>query len=380
MTPSGTMSPFRRRIHRIRALARKEVAHLLRDPVTFFLALGLPLVLLVIFGYGVSFDLDRSPLAVVDQDRSPLSRRIVQALTATEELVVTRLEDDPEAIESLFRRNEAASALVIPPGTAADLAGGRRTELQWILDGSDNTRAMGILATGLPMLQQQIRRESAGNAPPPVEARVQLLYNPGLRSSLFFIPGLTAYILAVAGVLLTALTVARESERGNLEQIFATPVGPFEIIVGKLLPYLALGLVQALLVLAAGGVLFDVPFAGSLPLLALATVLFLGAALAQGLLISVVAKSQQVATQVGALISLLPAVLLSGFLFPVTRMPWPLQALASIFPARYYVSILRGVLLKGAGLEALWPHLVALGVFVVVVLSLAVRRFPRRIA
>ena len=239
---------------------------------------------------------------------------------------------------------------------------------------------MGILATGLPMLQQQIRRESAGNAPPPVEARVQLLYNPGLRSSLFFIPGLTAYILAVAGVLLTALTVARESERGNLEQLFATPVGPFEIIVGKLLPYLALGLVQALLVLAAGGVLFDVPFAGSLPLLALATVLFLGAALAQGLLISVVAKSQQVATQVGALISLLPAVLLTGFLFPVTRMPWPLQALGSNFPARYYVSILRGELLKGAGLEGLWHHLVALGVFVVVVLSLAVRRFPRRIA
>ncbi|HOU52497.1 MAG TPA: ABC transporter permease [Myxococcota bacterium] len=379
MTSPVMISPRARRWRRIRALARKEVAHLLRDPVTFFLALGLPLVLLVIFGYGVSFDLDRSPLAVVDQDRSPLSRRLIQGLTATEELIVARQEEDPEAVETLFRRNEVASALVIPPGTAAHLAGGRRTEIQWVIDGSDNTRAMGILATGLPMLQQDLRRE-AGGAAPSVEARVQLLYNPGLRSSRFFIPGLTAYILAVAGMLLTALTIAREFERGNLEQLFATPVGPFEVIVGKLLPYLALGIVQALLVLAAGGVLFGVPFAGSLWLLALGTLLFLGATLAQGLLISVVAKSQQVATQVGALTSLLPAVLLSGFLFPVHRMPWPLQVLASIFPARYFVSVLRGVLLKGAGLEVLWPHLAALATFVVIVLSLAVRRFPRRIA
>jgi len=379
MTGAGPGSPAGRRVRRIRAMARKEVAHLLRDPVTFFLALGLPLVLLVIFGYGVSFDLDHAPLAVVDQDQSPLSRRLMQSLTATQELVATHTLADPEGVEALFRRNEVASALVIPPDTAGNLAAGRRAELQWLVDGSDNTRAMGILATGLPMLQQDLRREM-GAPSPSVEARVQLLYNPGLRSSLFFLPGLTAYILAVAGVLLTALSVAREHEKGNLEQLFATPVGPFEIIVGKLLPYLVLGIVQALLVLTAGALLFGMPFSGPLWLLAAGTLLFLGAALAQGLLISVVAKSQQVATQVGALTSLLPAVLLSGFLFPVHRMPWPLQVLASIFPARYYVSLLRGVLLKGVGIEVLWPQLGALAIFVVVVLALAVRRFPRRIA
>ncbi|NMC72187.1 MAG: ABC transporter permease, partial [Myxococcales bacterium] len=225
------------------------------------------------------------------------------------------------------------------------------------------------------------RRRSAGigAVAAPLAARVRLLFNPALRSAVFFVPGLMAFVLYVAGILLTALTIAREQERGNLEQLFATPVGRLEVMLGKLLPYLALGALQALLVLAFGMSVFDVPLRGSLGVLALGTLLFLAGALAQGLFISTVAGSQQVATQIGAISSLLPGILLSGFVFPIDHMPALLRWIASVFPVRYYVDLLRGVMLRGNGIGALWGDFLGLGLFCLVAVALATLRFRRRL-
>jgi ABC-2 type transport system permease protein len=210
--------------------------------------------------------------------------------------------------------------------------------------------------------------------------KVWTRYNPAARSALFMVPGLAAYVLAISAVLLTALTVAGEWERGSMEQLFASPVGRLEIVLGKLLPYLVLGMVELLLVLAFGALAFDLPFRGSVPLLFAMGFFFLVGMLGQGLLISVVAKNQLVATQAGALSALLPSLLLSGMVFPIENMPAPLQALSRVIPARYLVEGLRGILLKGNGPAVLWPELLALVAFAVVILAVATARFQRRLA
>ncbi len=381
----GPRGPGRaqRFLERTLAMAGKEALHVVRDPRTLYLALGMPVVLLIIFGFGVSFDMDHVPLAVVDQDHTEASRALVRALTAGGDFEVVAEPDDAAAVDRLFRAKQATAALVIPRGLAAAWQRGEQARVQLLLDGSDGTTASAVLGAALGAVQAESSRRLGaitGGSAWALTAKVRLLFNPALRSAVFFVPGLIAYILYMVGVLLTALTVAREAERGNLEQLFATPIGRLEILLGKLLPYLAIGLVQALLVLAFGMVVFDMPVHGNLLVLAAGTLLFLVGALCQGLFISAIAGSQQVATQVGALSSLLPGVLLSGFVIPIDNMPWILQAISSIFPARYFVTMLRGVLLKGNGLDVLWPQFLALAVFCCATITLATLVFKRRLA
>jgi ABC-2 type transport system permease protein len=209
--------------------------------------------------------------------------------------------------------------------------------------------------------------------------RLRTLFNPNGRSALFLVPGLAAYLLAIVAVLITALTVAREWERGSMEQLFATPVGRLEIVVGKLLPYLGIGILQVLLVITLGAWVFGVPVRGSVVVLGLGALLFLVGMLGQGLLISVVTRNQVVATQVATMTSVLPSMLLSGFIFPLENLPLPLRTLSLLIPARYFVSTLRGVLLRGNGLDVLWPQLVALTLFAALMLTVATRRFQRRL-
>lgn len=367
------------------AVARKEAAHIVRDPATMYLALGLPVVLLVLFGYGITFDIEDTAVAVIDHDRSGWSRELTHAMASSREFTVSATPTDPAEADCLFRSGHARASIVYPEGLGRRLQRGEPAEIQVLVDGSDGTAAQAVLGnlTGL-MLDASARlgTRTAGalDPRPPLSARVATLYNPALRSSLFFVPGLIAYVLAISGVLLTALTVAREWERGNMEQLFATPVGRLEIILGKLVPYLVIGGIQALLVVSMGVSVFDVPMRGSLVLLSLGTLLFLAGALSQGLLVSVLTKNQQLATQVGSLSSLLPALLLSGFIIPIDGMPWILQALSSIVPARYFMHLIRSVMLKGGGLGEVWSDLAGMTIFVVVVLALATRRFGRRVA
>jgi ABC-2 type transport system permease protein len=371
-----------RSLVRIGAMASKETLHIRRDPRTLYLALGMPVVMLLLFGYGLSFDLDRMPLAVSDRDGTEASRALVRAVTAPGELVeVARAS--PEDGPRLFREGKAVALLHVPEGYARDVARGLRTPVQLVVDGADTVVANQVLSKVDALVRAETRRlagPSFAAQGPPIQVKVWTRYNPEGRSAVFMVPGLAVYLLAISAVLLTALTISGEWERGSMEQLFASPVGRLEIVLGKLLPYLLLGLVELELVVAFGAVAFDLPLRGSVPLVFLVGLFFLVGMLGQGLLISVVAKNQLVATQAGALSALLPSMLLSGMVFPLENMPLPLQLVSRLVPARYLVHALRGVMLKGNGLAVLWPDLVAQAIFAVAVIALATARFKRRLA
>ena len=364
------MSPL---VRRTLAIAHKEVLHMIRDSRVIYLALGLPVLMLLLFGYGISTDIDHIPIAVVDHDHSRASRRLVEALVAAHEFVVAARPDSAEAATPLLRRGEVDAVLVIPPDYQRERV--RRTPVpaQLLVDGSDGTVGQVALGDALGATQELT---APGAQLPPLVQR----FNPAMRSAYNFVPGVIALILAMVSSLLSGLTVAREWERGSMEQLFATPVGRTEIILGKLVPYAALGIVQTLLVVTLGSWLFDVPIRGSLVLLFGASALFLLAMLGIGLYVSVVTRSQLLSVQFALLVTMLPTTLLSGFMFPIANMPWPLRALSAVLPGRYYITVLRGVFLKGNGAGVLAPQLLALAAFAVIVLALAVVRFRRRLA
>jgi len=375
-------SPAGRFLARVGAIAWKEILHIRRDPRTLLLALAMPVVMLLLFGYGVSFDVDRIPLAVSDQDRTEASRRLALAFTENHEFEPVG-GADADAADTAFRRHRAQAVLVIPQGFEKDLARGGPARAQLLLDAADPVTAGQVLNKADAIALSESRRVSVGpgiSAAPPLQVKVSSRYNPEARSAVFIVPGLAAYLMAISAVLLTALTVAGEWERGSMEQLFASPVSRLEIVLGKLLPYLVVGLIQLLLVLGVGTNVFDVPIMGSPLLVILAGTLFLAGMLGQGLLISVLAKNQLVATQAGSLSSLLPSLLLSGMLVPIDNMPAILRLLSRIVPARYMVDALRQILLKGNGFAQVWPDLLAMLVFAVVIVALATVRFKRRIA
>jgi ABC-2 type transport system permease protein len=361
-------------------MSAKEALHIRRDPRTLYLALVMPVVMLLIFGYGVSFDVDRIPLAVADRDRSEASRQLVDAFVRSGEF--ERVADvAPEDGERVLRGARALAVLVVRPGYGRDLLRREPGRAQLLVDGSDATTASQVLQKADAIARAATLRlaHPAPALAPPLEARTWTRYNPEARSALFLVPGLTAYLTAIGAVLLTALAIAGEWERGSMEQLFASPVGRFEIILGKLLPYLALGILQLLLVVAVGASVFAVPIRGSLLALFALGLTFLVGMLGQGLLISVIAKNQLVATQAGVLSSLLPSLLLSGMLFPVENMPRALQVVAAVVPARYLVHGLRGLMLKGSA-AGTWLDLGAMALFAGAVLLLATARFQRRVA
>jgi len=385
-SPRGGEEKAGGRVHRslvrVGAMASKETLHILRDPRTLYLALVMPVLMLFLFGYGVSFDLDHVPVAIADLSRSEASRALVRTVTGSRELVSAG-EAEPALADPLFRRGKATALLVVPRDYAEKVARRERVPLQLLVDGSDVTVANQVLSKADALVRAETERLAGvalAGASPPLVAKIWTRYNPAGRSALFMVPGLAAFILAITAVLLTALTVAGEWERGSMEQLFASPVGRLEIVLGKLAPYLVLGMLELLLVVAFGAAVFDVPVRGSLSLFLLVGFFFLVGMLGQGLLISVLTKNQLVATQAGALSSLLPSMLLSGMVFPIENMPWPLQLLSRVIPARYLVHALRGILLKGNGLTVLWPDLLAVGIFAVLIVAVATARFERRVA
>jgi ABC-2 type transport system permease protein len=372
-------------LRRTLALADKEVRHVLRDVRTLYLALAMPAVLLLLFGFGISFDLDHLPVAFLDLDRTEASRNLRARLLADDLFddlfaEAEELESGADA-ESVLVSGRALMVVVVERGFSAALSRGEAARVQLLIDGSDNSSAVQARARAETAVRALGLSANGAAAPTPmIEARTFTRFNPEGRSAVFLVPGIAAYVLAIVAVLLTALTVAREWERGSMAQLFATPVGRLEIVLGKLLPYLVLGLLAVLLVIAVGGFVFDVPFRGSAPALFLFSLLFLVGMLGQGLLISVLTQNQMVATQVATMSSMLPSMLLSGFVFPIENMPMPLQWLSRVVPARYFVTALRGVLLRGNGLAELWTEALLLCAFGAVMLTLSIARFKRTIA
>lgn len=363
---------------RTKAIAHKEVLHIIRDARAVYLALGLPVVMLLLFGYGISQDVDHVPMAVADQDQTPASRRLSEALVAGGAFVREADLASPDDAEAAFRSGRVKAVLVVPRGYSRDRARGAPAAAQLLVDGTDGTTATIALgdAAGIVQASSSTRAARASLAAGP---RVHVRFNPAMRSTYNMVSGVIVLILAMVASLLTSLTIAREWERGSMEQLFATPVGRAEIIIGKLIPYAGLGFVQTLLVLTLGSYMFDVPIRGSLGTLFAASTFFLLAMLGTGLLTSVITKSQLVAVQLAMVLSYMPVAMLSGFMFPIENMPWWLQTISRAVPGRYYLTALRGVLLKGNGLDVVGRDVVALALFASGTLGLAMWRFRRRL-
>lgn len=362
------------------AVARKEWIQLKRDWRSMVLAFALPLLLLVFFGYAITWDVDDIPIAVVDWDRSAASRSLVEAFVASGYFsVVEHLESEREAEEDLIRAR-VRGVLGIPAGYAEDLRSGRGARVRLLLDGADANTAT-IAQNFADAIVARHGQEAAGrpDATAPVRLEPRTWYNPSLESRHMIVPGLIAVIMSIIAAMLTALTIAREWERGTMEQLAATPVGRLDVIVGKLLPYVAIGMFDVVLTVVAGMILFGTPLNGSVLHLGILTLLFLVGALGLGIFISAALKTQVLATQVALVATYLPALLLSGFLFDIASMPAVLQGITFLVPARYYVTVTRGIFLKGVGPAALWPQAVFMLGYAVLGVMLAAGFFRKEL-
>jgi len=375
-------------VFRVLAVARKETRQIVRDSRSLYLALGIPVMLMILFGYALSLDVDNIPLAAWDLDRSPESREFLDQLTSSGYFNLVLYTDSYDKIVELIDRNKVSVGAIIPHDFGRNLKKGKQAPVQAIVDGSDSTRAgiamvyfETIVADFEAEFQQKamFRQAIAARVVPPVDARIRLLYNPELQSRNNIVPGLIAIIMMVIAALLTSLTIVRERETGTMEQLISTPIKSNELIVGKLIPYFVLGYVDLVGVYLMGRYVFAVPFRGSLLLMFSVSSIFLIGALSLGFLISVIASNQFFATQLALLGTFLPTFLLSGFVFPISNMPQVLQAITYIIPARHLIPILRAIFLKGAGIWAILFPALMLVIFAVLVTTLAMSKLKKRI-
>ncbi len=372
---------------RLAAIIRKEFIHIARDPRTLALTFVMPLVMLLLLGYAATNDVRNVPLAIWDQDRSQASRDLLAAYDSADYFELTWEVDSDTQLEQLVNDGSAKAGMIIPADYGEVLAAGGTAEVAFVIDGSDPSVAQTALAAATQLGQsasvelvgERLARQGQGGAlTMPIDVRTQVWYNPDLKTSYYMVPALIGVIMLFLSVVLTSTAIVRERERGTIEQLIVTPIRSGELLVGKLTPYVLLAFLNMIEILTIGVLLFGVPISGSIPLLLATAALFLVTPLGIGLLISTVAKSQQEAIIV-SLFFLLPNIFLSGFFFAVAAMPGWLQAITYLFPLRYFLTIVRGIVLKGTGVVELWPEILALVIYGTAVMALAARRFRKRL-
>ena len=369
-------------------IAWKELLQLRRDRLTLAMMIALPIVQLLLFGYAINTDVRHLPMVIYDQDQSAQSRDLWRSLEATGFYDVRGHVHGYDEIDTALRSGEARIGLVVPPRYAADLTRGRGTTVQLIVDGSDpqvvasatNTAGSLVAARSGQLLVARMRGAGALAAATsaPIELEPSIRYNPDLRTAVYVVPGLIGVILTMTMVMLTAMAIARERERGTLEQLIVSPIGTVELIIGKILPYVIIGYFQMTLVLLLGRLVFDVPLVGSVPLLFGVTFFFIAANLALGLFFSTLAQTQQQAMQM-SFFFLLPNILLSGFMFPFEAMPRPAQWLAQGLPLTHFLRIVRGIVLKGSGPREIAGEVLSLGAILLALMTLTALRFRKKI-
>jgi ABC-2 type transport system permease protein len=375
------------RLARVAAVARKEFLHVRRDPRSLVMALAIPALMLLLFGYALTLDVDRVPLAVWDRDGSPESRDLVGRFAASRYFSLSLRAAGYGEIEEAVERGTVLAALVVPEEFQARIRGGKGAPLQLLLDGSDANTATIVLGYAEGVVRGYSRAAllegiaAGGGALPrdPLELRPRVWFNADLESKNYIVPGLIAVIMMAISALLTSLTVAREWEQGTMEQLVATPVRPGEIVAGKLLPYFVIGMADVLLAVVLGEFLFRVPLRGSLLLLFAMAAIFLAGALAAGMAISIVTRSQLLASQIAMVVTFLPSFLLSGFMYSLGNMPKPVQVMSHLIPARYFVALLKGIYLKGTGLSVLLGEAALLSAFAAAMVLVAARRLKKKL-
>jgi ABC-2 type transport system permease protein len=364
------------RLRRVLAFARKEALELIRDPITVWIAVFMPLVMLFLFGYALSFDVKEAPLVVVDHDKSAASRALAAQFLNTSYFRFAGEPEDERQAERALMQGDARAVLSIPPGFGDRLARGEAAPVEFLVDGTYASTAAIVSAYGRAI----IYAFPSGALQLPVQPEVRVWYNPQLRSRDFIVPGLFAVILMAFPPLLTALAVSREKELGTIAQIYASPLTKPEFIAGKLLPYAAVACLQLALVLAAGFLWFKIPMHGSLALLSGLGLLYVLCTVSVGLLISTLVRTQVAAMLVTLIVTLMPSFLFSGFIYPVFTMPEFFQGYSARIPTMYFVNISRGIVMRGAGLPELWLNVAVLIGYTAVVLTLATMLLKKRIA
>jgi ABC-2 type transport system permease protein len=372
-------------VRRLRAVVVKELRQVRRDPFSLAMLIGLPAFMLVLYGFALNFDVRHVRLAVQDRDGTRASRELLAAFTHSTYFDLVATPGAGADLEALTQKRVVKAILVVPEGYGRDLGAGRRTAVQLLLDGADSTTASTVLGYARALVSEQnlavaAERLARGGQRlrAPIDLEPRVLFNPELESTQFLVPGLIGFLLMLTAVLSTALSVVREKERGTMEQLRVAPLRTWELIVGKTIPYLGISLVATFIILLAARVLFGVTIRGPYLDLLVAVLLYLFGALGFGLLISTIADTQALAFQAGLISSMLPAILLSGFIFQIRIMPEPLQVVTYAVPARYFLVILRGIILKGEGLATYWPQVGALALYAVATITLASARLARR--
>jgi len=381
---------------RLRRIVRKELIQALRDPRMRSMLFLPPLIQLLIFGYAATLDVDNAKIAWMDQDRTPQSRQLLSEFEGSGRFILAGMPDNEHAMQIMMDRGQVDAVIRVLPGFGRDVARGRTTDVQVLVDGTNSNTASIIsgyatqcIARYSNEIGQQAQRnmlvastEDAGGpvrmVAPQITARTRVWFNPDLRSRNYFIPGVIVNIITLVTLSLTAMAIVREKEIGTMEQLMVTPIRPTELIIGKTLPFVLVGVWDMLLVMGAAMLVFHVPFRGNFWMLLGSTLLFLLTSLGAGLFISTVSRTQQQAMMATSLF-FQPFFMLSGFTFPIRNMPTVAQWLTFLNPVRYFMEIVRGVFLQGAGVEALWPQMAALAIFGVTILSLSVSRFHKQL-
>lgn len=363
------------RLRSILAIGKKESFHIARDPFTALLALAMPVVIVLFFGYAIEFNIDRIGLAIFDGNKTQVSSEVQKIFTSSGYFLPKYVLNPAEAVQQIDEGRSLA-ALIIPPDYTRDLKPLSQSSIQILVDGSDNSSAGSILGY-LASIQKKILETHFGSFREPIKVKTRFLFNPELNSRWFVVPGLTATIVAILSILLTALTVAREWENGSMELLLSTPVRPIEIVIGKLLPYSVMGLTAIFFVFFIAQMVFSVPFRGNFLVYLLSSLVFLSTYLAQGLLISVVTRRQELSMQFSMLSGLLPTILLSGFIFPVEHMPRFFYYFTMLLPARWFIEISRKLFLQGATFREVLPSFLALCLIFCVMIILAIKKFKK---
>ncbi len=376
---------------RTRAVALKEFRHIVRDVRSLILALALPVVMLIMFGTALSLDVDRIPTVIYDADNTSASRLLVERFRGSRFFSVTGHVSSYPEIERLIDRNQIILAVVVPRDYSDHLRSGGDAQVQLLLDGSDSNTASIALSYAEGLIRAyslEIRRDAQNqrgaitnlHGAAPVDTRLRVWYNSELQSRNYIVPGLTAVILMIIAALLTSLTIAREWEQGTMEQLLSTPLRPAEIVLGKMAAHFAVGTVDTFITLVLGAWFFEVPFRGSVLVVAASSFVFLFGALFWGIFLSAATRSQSLAFQAGLISSFLPSFLLSGFVYAIESMPLGPRLISHITPARYFITILKGAFLKGVGFEILWADFLFLVGFGSLVFFLATRKMRQKLA
>ncbi|MDR3628441.1 MAG: ABC transporter permease [Ignavibacteriaceae bacterium] len=365
-------------LNRIKAIAIKEIRQLKRDSRMLYVLFVFPIILLVIFGYAINFDVHHIKMVIYDQDKSTDSRNFIKSLTSSEYFDLVGYINTSQQIKNVLDTKTAQCVIVFPRDMSEKLYSRQTAKVQILVDGVDANTATIILnymniatAAYSQKIQGEMLASVGRSGYIPIDVHPAFWFNPALDSMIFLIPGLIVMILMITAVVSISLSIVREKERGTIEQINVSPLTSLELLIGKTIPYVIISLIIGTFILISGHFLFGTMIKGNIILLFFSTLLFLFAALNLGIIVSSIANTQQVAFQIATLVSMLPSMLLSGFIFPIESMPWVVQILTNITPAKFYLVVLRAILLKGVGIESFWPQLVYLAIFSLVLLFLS---------